>query len=831
MIDGRAFANSALSFVTIHESNCHFDVSGSFLTDFEGISIIRYFGHDLCPEIPRQIEILCQECFYQCISASSFTFESGSSLTRIEAGAFAVCSPLKSICIPASVEILSKSCFSSCESLSSVTFQPESKLTQIREEVFRNCLSLKSLCLPRSLQSIAGSALERSGISSITVEEGNCHLRVSGSFLTDFEGLSVIAFCSQDRGVVIPRDFEILRPCSFISRQVFSLKFESGSKLKRIEESAFAYCPFLTSISIPSSVEILCVTCFTTLGRLTSLTFEPGSRLTRIQPAVFSGCAYLRSVCIPSSVEALGVQAFCRCRSLSSVTFERGSKCTRFEAGAFDDCRELKSICIPSSVEVLGDDCFSSCEALSPLTFESGSKLTRIEARAFRCCSSLKSFSIPASLQSVDGSALTAYELSRITVEEGNSHFAVSGSFLTDFEGISVIRYFGSDECAEIGNDIEILCENSFCECESVSSLKFSPSGKLHRIEGKVFRCCSSLESICIPASVQKIDGSALANPELRMITVEEGSCHFRVSGSFLTDFEGITVIRYFGSGKGVTIPQHIEVLGKGSFAYHEQLEFIVFEPGSNLSRIEAKAFDCWTSPGSICLPASLQVVSASSLTGILKIRIEDGHRHLALSNSFLTDLKGVTALRYCGGDRSIVIPQNIDILGEHCFDAYPPPSRLTFESGSKLTQIETKAFRGCNGLKSLCIPSSVEVFGKKCFAKCRSLRSLQFESGSQLIRIEAGAFSGCWALLSVLIPQSIRVLSKNWALGSALVTLVFESGASLRTLMKNDDADLKSFWDIEIITCDCDLNFDGYAVDHRRPLHGSVRLVKAARP
>jgi hypothetical protein len=47
---------------------------------------------------------------------------------RIEAKAFLNCAVLKSICIPALVEILGSECFSNCLSLASVSFESESQI-------------------------------------------------------------------------------------------------------------------------------------------------------------------------------------------------------------------------------------------------------------------------------------------------------------------------------------------------------------------------------------------------------------------------------------------------------------------------------------------------------------------------------------------------------------------------------------------------------------------------------------------------------------------------------------------------------------------------------
>jgi hypothetical protein len=70
---------------------------------------------------------------------SSFTFESGSKLMRIESSAFRWCSSLRTICIPASVEVLCSSSFRECSSLSSLIFEPGSKLARIEAYSFASC--------------------------------------------------------------------------------------------------------------------------------------------------------------------------------------------------------------------------------------------------------------------------------------------------------------------------------------------------------------------------------------------------------------------------------------------------------------------------------------------------------------------------------------------------------------------------------------------------------------------------------------------------------------------------------------------------------------------
>jgi hypothetical protein len=62
---------------------------------------------------------------------------------------------------------------------------------------------------------IAPSALNNTGISHITVEEGNCHFRVSGDFLVAIEGISVIRYFGSASRVALAPRIEIVRACCF----------------------------------------------------------------------------------------------------------------------------------------------------------------------------------------------------------------------------------------------------------------------------------------------------------------------------------------------------------------------------------------------------------------------------------------------------------------------------------------------------------------------------------------------------------------------------------------------------------------------------------------
>jgi hypothetical protein len=79
------------------------------------------------------------------------------------------------------------------------------------------------------------------------------------------------------------------------------------------------------------------------------------------------------------------------------------------------------------------------------------------------------------------------------------------------------------------------------------------------------------------------------------------------------------------------------------------------------------------------------------------------------------------------------MLPASVEVLGEECFYECRSLSSITFESGSRLSGIEARAFCGTN-LIEIVIPVSVEILGEECFPPCRSVISVTFESGSRLL-------------------------------------------------------------------------------------------------
>jgi hypothetical protein len=134
-------------------------------------------------------------------------------------------------------------------------------------------------------------------------------------------------------------------------------------------------------------------------------------------------------------------------------------------------------------------------------------------------------------------------------------------------------------------------------------------------------------------------------------------------------------------------------------------------------------------------------------------------------------------AFRDCTSLKSIVIPKMVRILKEHCFSGCSSLCSVVFESGSKLEAIEYEAFSDCMALESLCLPASLRVLSEGAVSEMPFLKSLTFEPGSKLEEIQGSALWGCESLKSICLPASLSVFSGSAFLKSSIEEIFVDAG------------------------------------------------------
>lgn len=186
----------------------------------------------------------------------------------------------------------------------------------------------------------------------------------------------------------------------------------NGKPVTSIGNSAFYFCRYLTSITIPNSVTSIGSSAFYYCLNLPSITI-PNS-VTSIGSSAFYYCMDLTSVIIPNSVTSIGSYAFSGCGKLEYNIYDNAkylgnennpyfilmnttskdiTSCIihpdtkMIDNYAFQKHSSLTSVTIPDSVTSIGEYAFSDCDSLIDITFGAG--VANIGECAIQCCDSL----------------------------------------------------------------------------------------------------------------------------------------------------------------------------------------------------------------------------------------------------------------------------------------------------------------------------------------------------------------------------------------------------------------------------------------------------------
>jgi hypothetical protein len=335
-----------------------------------------------------------------------------------------------------------------------------------------------------------------------------------------------------------------------------------------------------------------------------------------------------------------------------------------------------------------------------------------------------------------------------------------------------------------------------FQMCHSSSTAKFRLLGNLpfrivhhfnqfaflhqfKQFQTYAFYACSSLQSICIPSSLETISNACFIYcRRLSDLTFEFG-CRLAVLGPF--------AFAHCSSLQSICIPPSIQAIPQGCFDHCTNLSKLVFDSGCRISIFGDYAFDCCSSLQSICIPASLRQVTGLAVqeSGIDKVIVDDGNPFFRICDDFLIDSRdNVSLIRYLGKGRDVIVCGNVESISAGCFSSCDSVCCVRFASDCHILRFGESAFWNCSSLESICIPSSIETIPESCFRLCKHLLNVTFESGSSISILGESAFYWCSGLQSICLPSSIEPISKYcFKRCYCLSTLTFEFGSRLSIL------------------------------------------------
>ncbi len=293
-----------------------------------------------------------------------------------------------------------------------------------------------------------------------------------------------------------------------------------GVAVKRIASCAFMACSELSSVMLPSTIEVIEMNAFASCEALAKIDLPANLKI--IDDYAFSSCKALTAIKIPAGVTRIGEYAFMACTSLSSVSIP--SEVTNIASNAFDGCCQYsqsmftyteqdgkltitgvlgghpRNLIIPEKiggipVVAIGESAFLALD-IDTVTLPNSLKV--IGDGAF-CDSTLKEVNYGTGLQKIGASAFAnCKNLRAVVLPEGLIKIGEMAFINCD-----------SIERLKLPSTLEEIDSAAFNECNSIKTVKI-PS-KVYILK-ESFQNCKGLETVIISSGVNFVSGYCFLN-------------------------------------------------------------------------------------------------------------------------------------------------------------------------------------------------------------------------------------------------------------------------------------------------------------------------------
>ena len=527
--------------------------------------------------------------------SSYFCFEDGMLFNKRKT-TLITCLPIVrgDIVLPSGVTSVDYSAFSGCPDITSIAF-PEGMNT-IDFSWLNYCTGIKSIYVPSTVSRIESAYINQlKNFDSIIVSPDNASFSASDGILFNKSKTKVIRCLPGVNG-------EVLLPEGVV---------EFGN-------NAFYNCPYITKLTIPSTVKTIGSENFISCQNLI-LDFSDNEALLQNGMYIADGGTNLvycskdlsGSITVPSTVTSMYGEAFSGCSLITDITFPAGFDFNNLWSFNVQGCDMLSSFIV--------QDGNSTCTVIDGVIYDRS--VTRLIAYPTH---KGPVYSIPDSVTEIDWMKFTGCNnLEEFAVSDNNNYFkAVDGVLFTKEDNalylcppqkkgeytvpdgvtkicVRAFSYLDGITSITMPDSVTELGYKTFYSNKSVSSVRLSAG--LTVLPQETFREAVGLESIIVPESVTVVKNEVFMGCE-NLATV---SLPQTLVDLYYSAFRGCVSL------KSIDIPANIKDIEAYTFKDCTSLSSISIPGG--VTYIEYNAFENCTSLASVAIPEMCNSIGKNS--------------------------------------------------------------------------------------------------------------------------------------------------------------------------------------------------------------------------
>ncbi len=885
-IQAEAFAYSALKSVTIpqsvqfigREAFIYTPIEALTFTGTPSVRVIEQHAFEKTTNlkivtIPASVEIMGTGVFSKS-GLTEVVFADGIKLEEIPQKAFNN-TKLETVTIPDSVSLVNHNAFNGVKTLKSVDFGNNESIRIMSNAFYQT--GLTSLHIPANVTYIGEYAFV--GIKSlkeITVDEANPNYKSEDGLLLNKTVRKLINVpAGREGSLVVPTSVEEIGFGAFEESKLSSVTFDANANILTFGYRAFFKAENITEITIPASVVSIDYYAFAYCKNLETVTFAEGNKLKGIYEGAFCGNINLKNITIPDSVVEISDFAFYGCSKLTKIPITETTGVKGIYDYAFAYSGISGEFTLPEQIIDVGDYAFLGCDFTKVTVPDTNAKQLIIGLGAFEECNKLEEITLPfigASYENMELSwfgyifgagsykANDAYvpdSLKKVIITDGVSFVGAGGFYgITTVEEVEVphsvqtlygskveeyiktsetsgyidTNYYGafsnSTLCYKLTNTISVAYVDKYGDIDVTKvrddfgiglSGNITIRGGTLEIGNYAFEGCINLNSVIFPDSVTSIgsyvfkDCSGLVNISFPQNVTSFGGGVFWGCSSItnVTLPDGVSFLDGYdfyncSNLQNIDIPNGVTLIG--AFAFYNCNKLMSVNIPEGVTSIEAYSFFGCSSLGSVKIPSSVTTIEKLAFDECSRLYEVYNYSSLELeigssSNGYLAYYAKVVVdkngnkfygdgissfnyidttegfrfilqdgkyklISYLGDEDTITLPTSINgrKYEIYCFRG---AQNIIVPDG--IESIGDFAFNDHEELLSVILPESITSIGQYAFGGCSRLKNITIYDG--VISIDSRAFLNCVNLEKIVLPDSVTSIGDDVFLGCSLLT------------------------------------------------------------